>query len=146
MSVRPVDDKRSRCPAACFAAMAATLALAACGGPARADDPPPLPTPVPPAAPSGLDAVVALARADVARRSGLPEDSIGIESAEVVIWPDGSLGCPEPDLLYTQALVPGYRVVLRAGGVRYDYHASRRGEPSLCPEGRAQSPLPDASR
>jgi len=27
-----------------------------------------------------------------------------------------------------------------------DYHASARGRPALCPAGRAQDPLPDASR
>ena len=36
-------------------------------------------------------------------------------SAEAVTWSDGSLGCPEPGMMYTQALVPGYRVQIRGG-------------------------------
>ncbi|MBW4436267.1 MAG: hypothetical protein KME04_03985 [Pleurocapsa minor GSE-CHR-MK-17-07R] len=39
-----------------------------------------------------------------------------------VTWPDGSLGCPQPDVAYTQALVNGYRIVLRAGDTEYIYH------------------------
>lgn len=83
---------------------------------------------------------------DAARRTGLDRAYLFVISAEAVTWPDGSLGCPEPGRLYTQALVSGYRVIIRAGTARLDYHAGLRGEPSLCPDGRAQAPLPDASR
>jgi hypothetical protein len=41
----------------------------------------------------------------------------------------------------TRALVPGYRVVLEAGGERYDYHADTRGRFLLCPTERVQDPL-----
>ncbi|MEJ7720727.1 MAG: hypothetical protein WKF58_09900 [Ilumatobacteraceae bacterium] len=47
---------------------------------------------------------------------------------ERVTWRDGSLGCPKQGELYTQALVPGRRVILRAGGSELAYH------------GRAQRP------
>jgi hypothetical protein len=43
-------------------------------------------------------------------------------------------------MMYTQALVPGYRVQIRAGGQDLDYHASRMGLPALCPPGRAVPP------
>jgi hypothetical protein len=41
---------------------------------------------------------------------------------------------------YTMALVPGYRILVRAGERLLDYHASRRGYFVLCPEGRSVPP------
>jgi hypothetical protein len=66
--------------------------------------------------------------------------------AEAVTWSDGSLGCPQPGMAYTQALVPGYRVRLRGPEGEMDYHASTRGALVLCPPGRAVKPVPGASR
>jgi hypothetical protein len=100
-----------------------------------------------PAAHQDLDAVVKAALADAARRSGLPATALRIDSAQAVTWRDGSLGCPQPGMAYTQALVPGFRVRVRAGDQVLDYHAGRNGAPQWCPAGRAQDPLPgNASR
>jgi hypothetical protein len=113
--------------------------LAAC-----AAEPPSAPSPVAPApASTGLDAVVEAAITDAATRSGVGRDGIRLISAEAVTWGDGALGCPEPGMMYTQALVPGYRVRLEAGGRVLDYHSSLRGPPNLCPPGRSQEPLRD---
>jgi hypothetical protein len=70
---------------------------------------------------------------DAERRTSLAREDIEVIVAEPVTWPDGSLGCPQPGMMYTQALVPGYRVVLRAGGEELNYHAGRGGTPSFCP-------------
>jgi hypothetical protein len=35
-------------------------------------------------------------------------------------------------MVYTQALVPGTRVVLSVAGAAYHYHAREGGEPFLC--------------
>ena len=96
--------------------------------------------------PSALDDLVQAARADAARRTGLAADALVLVSAESVTWSDGSLGCPQPDVLYTQALVPGYHIVLRGPGGEMDYHASARGALVLCPAGRGVAPLPGAAR
>ena len=87
--------------------------------------------------------IVQSALAHAARTSGLAPSALVVESAIRVIWPDGSLGCPEPGMVYTQALVPGYQIRIRAGEALLDYHASARGELVLCPPGRAKAPLPD---
>jgi hypothetical protein len=58
-----------------------------------------------------------------------------------VTWPDGSLGCPQPGVNYTMALVPGYRIRVRAGERVLDYHASQRGYFVLCPGGMAVDPI-----
>ncbi|HSI52576.1 MAG TPA: hypothetical protein VK981_01320 [Ramlibacter sp.] len=93
-----------------------------------------------------LKATVAAARADAAQRSGLPAAQLAVVSAESVTWPDVSLGCPKPDMMYTQALVPGFRVRLKVGKEVWDYRAGERGGLVLCPPGRAQEPLPDSKK
>lgn len=121
-----------------LAASAWTTFAALCAGDGAAAAPGALPV--------GIEAVVRAARADAARVTGLEPGAIELVSAEPVTWRDGSLGCPQPDRLYTMALVPGYRVVLRAQGRMLDYHASARGGLLLCPAERAVAPLPDDRR
>lgn len=48
-----------------------------------------------------------------------------IVAVREVTWPDSALGCPQPDEMYTQALVPGYQVRLTAGLTTADYHTNR---------------------
>jgi hypothetical protein len=77
--------------------------------------------------------IVAPAKADLARRLGVEPDDLKVVSAEEVTWPDGSLGCPEPGMSYTQALIDGSKVVLGYDDRVYVYHAGDDGEPFLCP-------------
>ena len=95
---------------------------------------------------NGLAEVTRKALADASRRGGDSSPAIEVVSAERVVWRDGSLGCPQPDRAYTQALVAGYRVIVRTRGGLLDYRASLQGEPVLCPADRAQEPLPEDSR
>lgn len=92
-----------------------------------------------------MDSITEAALADAAKRTSLPRARLQLASAEAVTWPDGSLGCPEPGMMYTQALVPGYRVRIVAGEQVLDYHASVRGGLVLCPAERATQPLPSDS-
>ena len=117
-------------------AMAATILLE--GVAVQAQIAPGLP---PPASP-GLAAVVDAARADAAQRSGLPASQLQVVLAESVTWSDGSLGCPRPGMLYTQALVPGFRVRLKVAADVWNYHASGRGAPALCPPEWVREPGP----
>lgn len=95
---------------------------------------------------TGIDPVVRAALADAARVSGIDASRLKVADAARVVWPDGSLGCPEPGMMYAQALTPGYRIRIRAGDAVLDYHASERGELILCPPGRATEPLPDTRK
>lgn len=88
--------------------------------------------------------LLAAAIDDAARRSGVARSDIEVMSAEAVTWPDGSLGCPEPGMMYTQALIPGYRIVLRAGTDTFNYHARAPGPPVFCPADRILTPVPAA--
>ncbi|MGH8872403.1 MAG: hypothetical protein ACRDWS_10540 [Acidimicrobiia bacterium] len=77
--------------------------------------------------------IVAPARIDLAGRLGVDPEELEVVTAEEVTWPDASLGCPEPGMSYTQALVDGSKVVLGHEGRVYVYHAGDDGEPFLCP-------------
>lgn len=69
---------------------------------------------------------------DAALRSGTAATDIEVRQAESVTWPDGSLGCPEPGMMYTQALIDGYHVVLDADGEQLDYRVGNGGSFRLC--------------
>ena len=69
---------------------------------------------------------------DVAQRTGVEPGSVVVIRAEPTVWPSGALGCPEPGKMYTQALEPGYRLVVEAGGQRLDYRVTERGSMKLC--------------
>ncbi|MDQ3689927.1 MAG: hypothetical protein M3406_07845 [Chloroflexota bacterium] len=58
-----------------------------------------------------------------------------IVMAKAVTWNDGSLGCPEPGMMYTQALVDGYQVVVRAADQELDYRIGRDGAFMICEDG-----------
>lgn len=68
--------------------------------------------------------LIAPAIADLAQRLDVDADDIDVVQALPVIWNDGSVGCPEPDRAYTQAIVPGMWVLLGHGGHNYSYHAA----------------------
>ncbi len=48
-------------------------------------------------------------------------------------WPDSSLGCPQPDMLYAQVITPGYLVVVEVSGEPIEYHTDDRGTVVRCP-------------
>ena len=145
--MRRVSDRRrhlsGRWTAGCAWAVG-MFTLTACAAESSA---PPGATPAAPSpaapVPVGVAAAIRQALAHASQRTGVPADKLEIVSAESVTWPDGSLGCPQPGMAYTQALVPGFRVRVRAGGELLDYHSGRSGAPTLCPADRARDPLPD---
>ena len=72
---------------------------------------------------------------DAADRTSVPEADVEVVRAEAVTWSDGSLGCPEPGMLYTQALVDGFQVVVNASGEELDYRVGQAGSFRLCDTG-----------
>lgn len=75
---------------------------------------------------------VELAIADAAAHFDVDASSIEVAAAEAVTWPDGALGCPEPDEVYTQALVDGYRILLEVDGATVAYHGQDGSDPFRC--------------
>ncbi len=72
------------------------------------------------------------AREDLAGRVGADPASIEIVTAEFVVWPDSSLGCPHPDMSYLQVLTDGVRILLVHEGATFAYHGGGNRDPFLC--------------
>lgn len=118
--------------------LAACALLVACGAPDRspsseetAVDPSPSSTP-PSASPSTPTGAVGQAVDDLATTLGVDAGEVEVVSVEEVTWRDGSRGCAEPGMSYTQALVDGSRITLRAGERPYEYHSGGSQPPARC--------------
>lgn len=68
-----------------------------------------------------------LALADLAAKLSIAPDAITVKAVERIEWPDASLGCPQPGMMYAQVITPGYRIVLEVDGKSYEYHTGGRG-------------------
>jgi hypothetical protein len=126
--------------------------LAACGAPGGASESPrgPLPSEQPSSPPSASEPQVSgevpqqlldQIERDLATKAAVEVAAIQVIEIKSVTWNDGSLGCPEPGKFYTQALVPGFQVILRVNGRDFDYRASERGDFRLC-----ENPAPSGLR
>lgn len=104
-----------------------------------------------------LSQLVTLAQEDLGRRLSVAVDEIELLEVEEVVWPDASLGCPQPGMMYAQVLTPGYRMVLEAVGQTKEYHADTStfvllcenpliGVPSKRPDTAVQDGWPNESR
>lgn len=82
--------------------------------------------------PTELTGMVGLAIADLAGRTGIDKTAISVVLVEEVVWSDGSHGCPQPGMAYTQVLTDGLRIVLEANGLLFDYRSGGLSEPALC--------------
>ncbi|MBX2998921.1 MAG: hypothetical protein KF893_10460 [Caldilineaceae bacterium] len=85
----------------------------------------------------GLAQLIERARAQLVEEiDGISADDITVVSVEAVEWPDGSLGCPQPGMMYGQVVTPGYLIILEAAGESYPFHTGRNpeGQLVLCTE------------
>ncbi len=83
--------------------------------------------------PSNVEEAVEVAVADLSTRLGIQVDEIDVAEASKHTWSDGSIGCPEPGRMYTQALTPGFRVILASGEDEYAYHGATGRSLFYCP-------------
>lgn len=64
--------------------------------------------------------------ADASEKLELPISDLQIVKVQTVTWSDGSLGAsPRPGVSYTQALVPGYQVMIGGGEKNVVYHTNQ---------------------
>lgn len=85
-------------------------------------------------------AIVAAAIALVAAEIGADQATITLVDLQAVEWPDSSLGCPQPDMMYMQVITPGYQLTLQdEAGVTYAVHSERdpAGQVVLCQDAAA---------
>ena len=70
--------------------------------------------------------------ADAAAGLGVEPSAVKVISAEARTYGDGSLGCPRPGEMYTQAVVDGYQVIVEVNGTQLDYRGSGPGRFRIC--------------
>jgi len=76
--------------------------------------------------------IMARAGTDLGGRTGLDPASFTVVRSEQVQWPDTSLGCPMPGMMYAQVVTQGYRLVFEVDGRQYDYRATETGVVRPC--------------
>ncbi len=54
-------------------------------------------------------------------------DEITVLSSQAVEWPDGCLGVQRPGMMCTQAIVPGFRIILQTGEEQFEFRTNRSG-------------------
>lgn len=64
---------------------------------------------------------------EASEQSGLPVSELRIVQAQRQEWPDGCLGLNRPDEFCTQAIVPGWLVIVEAGQQRLVYRTNESG-------------------
>jgi hypothetical protein len=71
---------------------------------------------------AGLQNLIERAKEDLAQRLNVLLTEINLMEAKAVVWPDASLGCPQPGMRYKQVPEDGALIILQANGINYEYH------------------------
>ncbi len=79
-----------------------------------------------------LQPLIDFAVVDAAARMAVSVADVDVVSAEAKVWPDQSLGCPQPDMRYNQVQVEGTLIVLSVDDVPLRYHSGGGRAPFLC--------------
>ncbi len=80
---------------------------------------------------------------DLADRRSVDLGDVEVVGYARVTWSDGARGCPQPGMLYSQALVEGQQLILGVRGddqIQDSYHAGRSGGFRFCED--PQPPIP----
>lgn len=85
-----------------------------------------------PGIPDPAHRLVRDAKLDLGARLDLDISVIELADLASVTWPDSSLGCPQPGHVYSQVIVPGYRITLIANTREYLYHTDDKTQIVLC--------------
>ncbi|HZB94977.1 MAG TPA: hypothetical protein VE268_03360 [Herpetosiphonaceae bacterium] len=78
---------------------------------------------------------IEVAVATLASQLNLAPEEISVAEVRPVTWPDSSLGCPKPGMMYTQVLTPGYQIKLVRADKEYIMHTDRGHRAVQCPDG-----------
>ncbi len=83
--------------------------------------------PPPMTIPETAQGAIAAARQLGAQLYKISPEAWTVQTVESRTWPNGCLGLGGPDELCTQALVPGWRIVLSDGSRSYGFRSDRPG-------------------
>ena len=110
-------------------AMLLALVLLSCGQVPTV--PAPNVNPTAPAWPAEAQPLVDLAMAELAKVVAVTD--IEVVRVEAVQWRNGCLECAKEGERCTDAIVPGYRIVLRAADVEFEYRTDQKQTVRPCP-------------
>ena len=82
----------------------------------------------------GLEPFVVMAKEDLAERLEVGVETIEVLEAELVVWPDASMGCPDPEMMYIQVPQDGSLIRLQIEDAVFEYHTGGNRPPFLCEE------------
>ncbi|MFO7631786.1 MAG: hypothetical protein R6W76_04550 [Caldilinea sp.] len=70
----------------------------------------------------------------VAETLDVASESLRVQSVEAMQWPDASIGCPQPEMIYAAVITPGYKITLVSEAETYAVHTDSRtdGEKIIC--------------
>ena len=88
--------------------------------------------PVPGTVEPGLERLVERAKEDLAQTLSVPVEEVKVLEAKSVVWPDASLGCPQPGMKYRQVPMDGALIRLAVDGKVYEYHSGGGRDPFHC--------------
>lgn len=74
------------------------------------------------------DALVQKTQHLLAAHLGVDPKTLTLKSVNVREWPDGSLGCPAPGMMYPQIVTPGFQITFSDGKRMYDIHTDQSEE------------------
>jgi hypothetical protein len=81
---------------------------------------------------SALESLIKKASEDLAQRLSISLTQVTLVEAKAVVWPDSSMGCPQPGMSYLQVPEDGALIVLEVEGKRYEYHSGGKRGLFLC--------------
>jgi hypothetical protein len=81
---------------------------------------------------SGLEILIEEAKKDLAQRLSISVAQINLVEARGVIWPNSSMGCPQPGMLYKQVPYDGALIILEVEGETFEYHVGGNRGLFLC--------------
>jgi hypothetical protein len=79
-----------------------------------------------------MQALVDQAKVDLAQRLSINSAEVALIEVSFVSWPDSSLGCPKPGMVYTQVMVDGLLIRLKYVDQVYEYHSGGGKSPLFC--------------
>ncbi len=90
------------------------------------------------------EAIAAALEQDVAAELNVDVETLRLISVESVQWPDASLGCPQPGMVYAQVITPGWHLIFAdSAGNEYDVRVPKQGDAFIiCEQGAESMPQP----
>ena len=79
-----------------------------------------------------LNSLVNGAKEDLVRLLSIDPSQIELLEVNSVVWPDTSLGCPQPGMAYTQVQRDGALMRFDVESTIYEYHSGADRPPFLC--------------